>query len=163
NEMSKQCDQMPGNDGAQCNPMDPCSQNGVCSGGACMKGQPIDCSFLNDQCGMGACDPVKGCVKMTLADGTPCDDGLFCTIADACSAGVCKGAPNQCAPPGTPCQIGVCNEALKTCQPGIAPDGTACMSGNTCVTGETCLTGKCQGGQPTNNGNACSDGNGCDV
>src|SRR5258706_13202058 len=73
-EAQQMCVDTPGNDGAQCPSMDPCAQTGVCKAGMCAPGQPVDCSFFDDACGVGQCDPVKGCVKLPKPDNTPCDD-----------------------------------------------------------------------------------------
>jgi hypothetical protein len=162
-EGQKKCVETPGNNGASCSPADLCSTSGVCNAGSCVGTGQIDCSFLTDACNTGKCDKMKGCVAVPIADNTPCDDGLFCTVADKCTTGKCGGSPNMCAPPGTPCQVGVCDENNKTCAAAVAPDGAACTTGNVCKSGETCVAGACQGGLPANNGGACSDGNGCDV
>ncbi len=65
------------------------------NGGGCT--QSSDCAGLNDACGVGVC--VNGmCTKDADAskDGKPCDDGLFCTVTDVCSAGTCVGAAKTC-------------------------------------------------------------------
>jgi hypothetical protein len=98
---------------------------------------------------------------MPQNDGTPCDDGLYCTIGDMCSAGMCKGMPNTCAPPGDVCMVGMCNEAMKSCVAVPGNDGMPCDDGNPCSAGEKCSAGTCVGGQPANNGAACDDANGC--
>jgi hypothetical protein len=155
------CVQEPGNDGAGCVDTDPCTLTATCSGGACVPGQPVDCSFLDDTCSIGVCDPVIGCTIMPANNGTPCDDGLYCTISDTCNGGMCGGAPNTCAPPGDVCLIGTCDEAADTCIAVPGNNGGACNDGNLCTSGETCSNGDCLGGAPANNGVVCDDGNGC--
>jgi hypothetical protein len=65
-----------------------CTDGDACAGGACKPGPPKVCDDQNP-CTMDACDPKTGCTAAPLA-GT-CDDGLACTIQDACSGGTCKG------------------------------------------------------------------------
>lgn len=160
NEATKACDFLPGNDGAKCTPMNACFL-GTCSAGACANGMPVDCTFFDDACNTGACDPVKGCIQQPRPDGTPCDDGFFCTTNDSCKSGMCGGAPQTCVAPGDPCHVGVCDEVAKSCTVQPGNDGAACDDANACTTGETCLAGNCQGGAPGNQGGACDDGDPC--
>jgi hypothetical protein len=162
NEATKSCDVVAGNDGNPCNDGDPCTATAACQAGTCVQQTQQDCSFLNSTCATGVCDPKKGCVTQPNADGTPCDDGLYCTIGDTCKAGACSGKPNTCAPPGADiCMIGQCDEASKSCIAVPGNDGKACNDGNLCTAGETCSSGKCVGGKPANDGVACDDGNAC--
>jgi hypothetical protein len=189
-EASKQCSSAPGNDGAQCDDLDACTNSGVCKSGACAKGPQVDCSLFNSQCSIGVCMPGVGCVAQPTNEGggcdngdpngcsqglcklgqctsipknngQPCDDGKYCTINDACQNGSCTGAPNPCAPPNNPCQIGVCNENTKSCTVTFGNDGAACSDGNPCTISEKCAAGQCTGGVPGNQGQVCDDGNGC--
>jgi hypothetical protein len=91
-----------------------CDANGDCRsrplgvGAAC--GSPLgsDCS------GPDGCDGNGSCSPNDASDGTPCEDGLFCTESDSCQGGACfSGDPVLCA-------NGLeCNEN----------DGCACPSG----------------------------------
>jgi hypothetical protein len=158
---SDTCVQIPGNEGSPCVDQDPCTKSGVCMGGTCAPGEPTDCSILDDLCNKGACDPQVGCFQEPIADGTPCQDGLFCTINDHCSAGKCVADPNMCAAPGDVCKIGSCNEVTDTCTAVNGNNGGACNDKNACTTGETCTNGTCGGGAPTNQGGACDDTDAC--
>jgi hypothetical protein len=162
-EGSKKCSVQPGNDGAACDDGDPCTGLAVCQAGSCVQQSQKDCSFLNDTCAVGACDEKLGCVKQPAKDGTACDDGLFCTVQDACKAGVCKGVPNTCAAPGDVCMIGTCDEVAKSCVAVPGNDGAKCSTNDPCVGGETCGAGKCQGGGPANEGKACAPADKCQV
>jgi hypothetical protein len=155
------CVQVAGNDGGPCNDSNACTQTGSCSAGSCLPGPMVDCSFLDGPCSVGVCDPQLGCKTMPVGDGSPCDDGLFCTIADTCNGGACAGAPNPCAPPNNPCLIGTCNELMQTCVAVPGNNGSACDDGNLCTSGETCSAGQCGAGAPANEGAACDDGDGC--
>jgi hypothetical protein len=160
-EATKACGQAPGNDGASCDDGDPCTYSGTCSNGVCSKGQQVDCSAFNGVCADGVCDPVLGCIAKPKNDGAACDDGLYCTVQDKCSAGACSGVPNTCAAPGDVCMVGSCNEAQKSCVAVPGNDGNPCDDGNPCTVSEMCGAGKCKGGVPGNNGMACDDGDGC--
>jgi hypothetical protein len=156
-----QCVDAPGNDGATCVDDDPCTVTSFCSGGECAPGQATDCSFLNSVCGTGTCDPQIGCVATPLNDGSACDDGLYCTINDACKNGVCSGEPNTCAAPGDICLIGACDENNDTCAAVPGNEGVACDDLSSCTMGEKCAAGVCGGGASVNQGVACDDGDAC--
>jgi hypothetical protein len=189
-EALKTCKNIAGNDGAQCDDMNNCTQAGVCNAGVCTQGVPVNCSFLNGQCSVGVCDPGVGCkampqnngvacddmqnsncsygqcqngmcVSLPTAEGTPCNDFLFCTVNDHCQSGMCTGDPNPCAPPENVCMIGTCQEFNQSCIAVPGNNGGGCSDGNPCTGGETCSNGTCVGGQPANNGMACDDANGC--
>ena len=84
------------------------------------------------------CDPAESQVAWTdRGNGTLCDDGLFCTLDDACVSGVCSGAPNACGDPDF-CTDDVCDEDLDVCQhpPIDCDDLVGC-------TVDTCLDGLC--------------------
>lgn len=90
-----------------CNDSDPCTTD-RCVSGLC-ENTEVDCSALDDQCNIGVCDALLGaCVAQPRANGTPCSDGLSCTINDACVGGVCVGT-DDC--PGEQ----VCNPATNAC------------------------------------------------
>jgi hypothetical protein len=157
------CEEMPGNNGAACDDGNPCTTFGKCQGGECLSGPTIDCSFLNTDCSIGYCDPVEGCKTKPSANGFACDDGLFCTINETCSNGVCGGGiPLPCAPPGG-CFVGVCDESTNSCSAMPGNNGAACDDGSPCTAGTTCSAGVCGGGAPANDGMACNDGTSCTV
>lgn len=162
-EANKTCSVAVGNDGAACADSDPCTQTAACDQGKCVAQSPKDCSFLDSTCAVGVCDPKLGCVQKPQADGSPCDDGLYCTVKDQCVAGSCKGQPNTCAPPGDVCMIGTCDEAQKTCVSIPGNDGAKCSTGNLCLSGETCAAGKCGSGVAANEGKACSPADKCQL
>lgn len=130
----------------------------------CRSGTPVDCSFLDGACVVGACrEPAGSCGVANRADGTGCDDGLFCTVRDACSEGVCTGEARDCASMNA-CLEGFCDEEKKSCDTRPREDGQPCEDGKYCTVGETCQQGLCQGGAPRDcsaTGGACVDGT-CD-
>jgi hypothetical protein len=122
---------------------------------------PFGCDFLDGDCTVGQCVQGTGCVAMPVAEGSACDDDLFCTEQTTCSAGVCGGgAPKECAPPGG-CFIGSCDEASDSCLLTPGNDGSVCDDGSPCTSGTTCVAGACIGGAPANDGMSCNDGVSC--
>ncbi|HEV8325625.1 MAG TPA: lamin tail domain-containing protein [Myxococcota bacterium] len=141
-----------------CDDGDACTTGDACSAGSCVPGGPLACDD-GSPCTADSCDAVSGCVFDGAAlDGTPCDDGLFCTAATACAAGACAGgAPIACGD-GNACTLDSCDEAGDACvHDAAAVNGAACDDGAFCTLGETCSAGTCGGGAP----NACSDVEGC--
>ena len=62
----------------------------------------IDCFDTGDcaeiACQTGECIDYE-CIYTNLAQGTPCDDGQYCTLTDECDGnGTCIGS-------GTPCDL----------------------------------------------------------
>ncbi|MDI1443182.1 hypothetical protein [Polyangium sp. 6x1] len=161
NEANDACEFAPVNEGGFCNDGDLCTDLGTCKAGSCQLGPPIDCSFLNDNCAVGICDPASGCVAVPQNDGVFCDDNLFCTVEDVCVSGQCIGKPNPCAPTADPCQIPQCDEILKTCTTAAGNDGAACDDNNSCTAGEVCAAGACGVGAPVPAGTTCNDNTAC--
>ncbi len=114
-----------------------------------------DCSIidtppcLQSVCNMGEYPGVVGSCTVVPEDaGTACDDGMFCTVDDACDgAGTCTGGPqNDCGmTPGT-CENVTCDEQSKSCGTENKPTGEACVSDDLCLTATTCdAFGACVG------------------
>ncbi len=104
-------DATPCDDGLYCTVGESCL-SGVCTG------SPRDCSALDDQCNTGVCDEGSdACVKDPAPnEGDACDDGLFCTVGETCSAGTCQGGVNPCTEP-----LPYCNEDLDVCEASAGP------------------------------------------
>ncbi len=77
-------------------------------------------------------------------EGDSCDDGLFCTINDACSAGDCDGDARVCIGDGNACTEEICNEVTQ-CSPIAVADATACDDGDACTMTDQCTSGVCGG------------------
>jgi cysteine-rich repeat protein len=157
-------------------------------------------SFFGNRCGNGtveadeACDdgnPFDGdcCSSVCTieAAGSPCDDGAFCTVSDACQAGVCQGTARDCSGAGDQCNAGSCDEIANICVAAPLSNGTACSDGDACTQSDGCVAGVCVGADPVvctaldqchdaglcdtgtgvcstpakANGTACNDGNTC--
>ena len=166
-ETANMCTGLPLPDGGACSNGDFCVVGETCNSGTCGSGTPRDCSALADSCNSATCnEALDMCERAPLTDNTACDDGLFCTDPDTCTAGICSGPPRDCNTFALQCATGTCNEGTDLCVPTNVADGTACDDGDTCTTGDECTGGVCAGvaveGSP--GGPACSDGsdNDCD-
>ena len=148
-EESDACVQEPVSDGTSCDDGEFCTVSDVCAAGVC-GGAQRDCSAAADQCNSGACDEVTdSCVPAPLANDTPCDDGLYCTVGESCQAGQCAGGtPRECTAQGGACRSGVCDETTDSCTGDPVPDGTACDNNQFCTVNDVCVAGTCAAGDP---------------
>ncbi len=93
----------------ECNHADTCDGFGICEdnleleGTACGDPSDTECTAPD------TCDHAGICQPHHRTDGTTCDDGLFCTVADVCSAGLCVGSDLRC-----PDQV--CDESTDKCK-----------------------------------------------
>ncbi|MFA5133534.1 MAG: putative metal-binding motif-containing protein [Patescibacteria group bacterium] len=109
--------------------------------GTCTNGIDDDCDGLADyadpdckqcqndaQCyvsGLGQCMQAVcnlstyQCQTTVKANGTTCDDSLFCTIGESCQNGSCIGGQ------GRNCYPGTCNESLDQCTGSVTGSGCA--------------------------------------
>jgi len=115
----------------------------------------VDCSTITTpDCQVSVCNEgqhrgtVGVCVVVPDEDGTPCDDGVFCTVEDSCQAGICEGGPeNDCGMTPSQCMELYCDEQSQTCGEQAAPPGAPCQDPNDlCLKGATCMNGLCTGG-----------------
>ena len=108
-----------------------------------------DCSaiVIEQPCLVAVCDEASGaCVIQGADDGVACDDGLFCTVDDACSGGTCAGgAANDCGLADTGCNEPECDEASRSCTLVPAAEGSPCSPEALCVVNATCQSGACVG------------------
>jgi len=90
-----ECECVGVSDGAACNDGDACSAVDVCLRGVCLGTDRTVCN-ASDQCHVpGVCDALTGaCGDPPKPDGSTCQDGDVCSVADTCQDGVCvTGAP----------------------------------------------------------------------
>jgi len=142
-----------------------------------------DCTQLSDECNEGVCE-AGSCVAQPRDEGSSCDDGLFCTEGDTCTAGVCGGTEMEC-PSDDPCTAGVCDEDADACGAEPIGDGGSCDDADLCTGDGTCMAGACEPGpdlcaeldtecsagtcnpelgcemMPANDGGACDAANPC--
>ncbi|MFN2376641.1 MAG: hypothetical protein ABR538_08895, partial [Candidatus Binatia bacterium] len=157
NEAGDTCSAADSN-GSPCNDGLFCTATDTCSGGSCLgSGDPCPGADGDGDCTETCSEAADAC---TAADpnASPCDDGLFCTVNDACSAGSCVGSGDPCAgPDGDGNCAESCNEASNNCT-AADPGGTACNDGLFCNGADTCSGGACS----VHAGNPCPgpDGDG---
>src|SRR5690606_9112232 len=89
------CTNTPVADGTACDDGDVCSELSECRAGSCVASRSVACDDDNP-CTVDVCVIDVGCEHSAVADGTSCDDGDFCTLLDACTAGVCGGETRAC-------------------------------------------------------------------
>jgi phage FluMu protein Com len=111
-------------------------------------GTPIGRAYLYLGAGLvGACDPDL--------ENEACDDGLFCTVGDACQASACAGQARDCSQAVTDpaCQDPACDEQADACVALARPDGTVCgepqcfwypVSGMWLYLQDVCQAGLCE-------------------
>jgi len=130
-----------------------CTEGDTCTDGTCT-GAARDCDDEN-LCTSDSCDDTAdACANAN--NELACDDGNFCTVDDACSAGQCAGAPRDCGDSDV-CTDDICNEVGDVCE---NPNNTvACDDGLFCTVLESCSGGECGGGlaNPCDDANQCTD------
>jgi tRNA A-37 threonylcarbamoyl transferase component Bud32 len=124
------------NDGLHCNGADTCDASGSCAqhaGDPCSGG--VAC---NNECD----EQTDTCFN---ANGSPCDDALFCNGQETCDgAGVCSSPGDPCT--GNPLCQNACSETNRSCN---SPAGVPCDNGVFCDGQEQCDgLGKCVAGSP---------------
>ena len=164
-------------DGDPCT-ADQCNGSGNCtfvSGANCDDGNP---------CTTDTCTGGGGCQNTPVANGTSCNDGLFCTANDTCQSAVCTGSGNPCssggicknvcveqtnsctAPAGSPCDLDSNHCTLDLCDGSGNCDfvqNVSCTAAAPCEGGAVCnpATGNCVDAADPSAGTACNDGASC--
>jgi cysteine-rich repeat protein len=144
NESTDACDNIfdPGNDPSCA--VGACGNGQVEAGEECDDGNTLDGDCCSSTC---AFEPLD----------SPCDDGLFCNIGEACDgAGACGGGTPRDCNDGVSCTNDGCDETGDACV--NTPDDAACDDGQFCNGVESCdPTLDCQPGTPVD----CDDGDVC--
>jgi hypothetical protein len=152
-ETLNQCVTQPRADGAACDDGLFCTLSEQCTGGVCTGGTARDCSAAGNQCNSGVCDDtLDQCVTQPVTNGTPCNDGLYCSDSDVCTGGLCGGSPRDCSAAGDACNDGSCDETLNQCIAQPRSNGTTCDDGLYCTQIDACQDGQCRG-----SGDPCPD------
>jgi hypothetical protein len=156
-----------------------CTENDVCVNGVCT-GSGMDCRHLSDACNDGVCsEGASSCVTQAKANGTDCDDGLYCTVPDQCDEGVCQINARDCDDADS-CTVDTCDDINDRCEntpnpiPGAEgpqgdttcsnnldddcdgqtdlddPDCVDCTSGSDCDDANDCTRDDCVAGACTN-------------
>ena len=152
-EDQSKCVKLPLPGGTECDDGDPCTLADECTAGEC-GGETKDCSAATggDPCLKGVClpdsEPDPGtCVAQAVEDDESCEDGLFCTENDSCTAGQCGGDAVVCDL--VPCNLTECTEEAQGCTSVADPDqvGDFCEDGKICSSDTICqANGACSGG-----------------
>jgi uncharacterized delta-60 repeat protein len=139
-----------------------CTINDICSGGACLSGLARNCGGAGDECNDGICDDaIDQCVGQPKANGTVCDDGLYCTLNDTCSGGTCAGTARDCTGAGDQCNYGICDDTIDQCVGQPKANGTVCDDGLYCSLIDICSGGVCTSAMArdcSGLGDQCNDG-----
>ncbi len=148
---SGDCKINPAPAGSSCDDGDACTNDTVCTGGACT-GKAKVCDDDNI-CTSDGCDSIKGCV-FSLVDGfQACDDDNVCTENDACDAGFCVGTKPVLCDDKNGCTDDYCDtESGCESVPNLKP----CDDDNACTQNDTCASSLCVGQAKT-----CDDGDKC--
>lgn len=151
NGESGQCDYAPMPDGSLCDDGNKCTARAVCSSGVCLREEARDLSLHHrGQCWAAPlCDRRTGEItSYALPKGAPCDDGLFCTTADACDGnGNCGGNLTLVLADAEQCAYRICDERARVYRQVVVSDYTPCSTGATrdvCSGPDVCLSGSCQ-------------------
>lgn len=137
------CVATPANEGLSCNDGAYCTTGETCTAGSCDGGSQIDCSGLDDQCNVGACNENSDvCETIPVADGTTCSDDEECTNGDACVSGACEAGttPN----PGPQCLAFWCGNGSLD-HPDEQCDDANNASGDGCSATCQLETSSCEG------------------
>ena len=109
----------------------------------------VDCSQIQTPtCQVAQCNEQTGqCEVVADTDGTACEDGLFCTVDDACVSSICEPGPdNDCGLSPAACEVVSCDEGSQTCTTIASQNGDPCIDpNNLCLENATCTSGLCQG------------------
>jgi cysteine-rich repeat protein len=130
--------------GTACPHPDLCLGDTFCDMGTCTGSLKV-CDDANP-CTMDSCDAQSGeCVHETEAvDGTPCDDGLYCTQQDSCLVGQCVGGPlRDCPDIEEACLENRCASDLDRCIAEPRPEDSPCGEVTRCEAGVLMAQGRC--------------------
>ena len=154
-----------------CDDGDACTPGSHCEAGACVGEDRVTCPDKGVCAGPGACNGLTGqCLYTEAPTGTACDDGLWCSVNDACVAGTCEpGGARDCSASATQCLSAACDEGTDACVTTPVPAGNPCGEGTSCADGVLQPAASCDGhgacvaGTPGSCAPyaACADGQSC--
>lgn len=126
---------------ADCNDGLSCTTD-ACMGGSCQHTATGTGCFIDGACRAsgatnGPCQTCNPAVSQTAwtprANGTSCNDGMFCTLTDSCQDGVCLGTGTPCGEPQSYRCVPSCNEATDSCTATFGGAATWCYIDNGCI------------------------------
>ena len=92
----------------------------------------VDCSFLDDDCAMGVCNPQTGeCQQVTQTfQGSICRDAInSCDVPEVCDGSNAACPDDECRPAGFNCGTGLQCDGECSCE---SPAGACCLPDGTC-------------------------------
>lgn len=107
-----------------CDDGNPCNGVEICADGACLPGDPIDCTSA-----------------AVCATDAECGDRDACTTAERCVQGRCAHATVRCDDAG-PCAVATC-DPTRGCTSTPLADGIRCADPDPCLPTGTCIAGTC--------------------
>ena len=140
-----------------------CNGADYCLDGTCTH-EDVECGGGDSLCSDMACEegPLPGegsCTATPKADGTGCDDGLYCTGPDnECQDGNCQYSYPCTDIPANPCMMNNCYEDTPHCRQESKLDGEPCPDSDMCNGSEYCEDGACTKVVPP-----CIDGDPCTI
>ena len=154
--------------GVACTPDEIDCTDDICVDGECAHPVSAGSCHIEDQCvddgianAMNLCEACSAAELSTnwspANEDGQCDDGLFCTVDDACVAGKCTGAKRDCG--SDQCNDDWCIEEEDKCVVLKKNDGLDCDDENACTLDDTCQEGLCTG--PTKDCSAAAGDNPC--
>lgn len=165
------CEYMDMVDGTPCNDTNACTGTDECMLGICTGSNHVVCTPL-DPCHLaGTCIPSTGqCTNPIAPNGTPCDDGLFCTPSSSCVNGDCVTFDTPSCPLpevyDPQCQYVDCDENTDSCSIVNFPDGFTCVFPapvGPCSGTDSCQQGACVRSYANNTVCRAADSSGCDL
>lgn len=145
------CQPLP--DGSPCGDGDPCTGAELCQEGLCRQGLPPACDD-GLPCARGWCQPMLGCQREHLPDGSPCGDEDVCNGEELCQAGICRPGSARVCNDGLDCTEDWCAPG-EGCRHAPVADGLGCDAAP-CGAG-ACEAGVCEPLAPPD----CSQGGPC--
>ncbi len=85
----------------------------------------------------GACEGAS--------DGTTCEDGNACTVADRCVSGRCEAGDPRVCDDANACTQNTCSPVAGCLVNRDALEGATCDDGSACTTNDVCQAGACKG------------------
>lgn len=109
--------------------------------GCLILGECVGAGISNPENVCEICDPGSDAYGWSADDARACDDSLFCTVEDRCSAALCRGVPRAC-------EDGVACNGISECQEGddrCSPDENQCTGGQVCDLASRSCQSTCAG------------------
>ncbi len=135
-----------------------CTVDDVCSGGSCSGGIANTCDDAN-ACTSDSCDEITFCTNTAVAEGSDCEDGLFCNGAESCdAAGSCLAGTPPVTNDGVGCTDDTCDEindvVVNATNNANCDDGQFCNGSESCDAALDCQAGTAPA---SDDGVACTD------